>query len=84
MSNEDFQKLILEKLDVINKQVEENTQILKALEHSAEVNRSEHDNMSIEIAKINGKLEEIRSDMSTVEVIAAKNNLDIAKLKAVK
>ena len=48
------------------------------------MNKAEHDKMFIDIAKISGKVEELRNDMSTVEVIAAKNNLDIAKLKAVK
>jgi hypothetical protein len=84
MSNEEFQKLVMDKLNKIDLQVDENTQILKALEHKADVNKSEHDKMFMDIAKISGKIEELRSDMSTVEVIAAKNNLDIAKLKAVK
>jgi alpha-D-ribose 1-methylphosphonate 5-triphosphate diphosphatase PhnM len=84
MSNEEFQKLVMDKLNKIDLQVDENTQILKALEHKADINKAEHDKMFMDIAKISGKIEELRSDMSTVEVIAAKNNLDIAKLKAVK
>lgn len=91
MSNEEFQKIMLdtfkkvnEKLDKIDNQVEENTQILKALEHKSEVNKAEHDKMFIDIAKLTGNVKEIKDDMSTIEVIAAKNNLDIAKLKAVK
>lgn len=72
------------KIDNITAQLDENTQLLKALEHKADVNKAEHDKMFIDIAKISGKVEELRNDMSTVEVIAAKNNLDIAKLKAVK
>ena len=84
MKNADFQKLVLESLNSIKVQLDENTQILKALEHKAEVNKAEHDKMSIDIAKTMGTIKELKDDMSTVEVITAKNNLDIAKLKAVK
>ena len=64
-------------------QVGENTAILKALEHSSEVNKAEHDKMSMDVAKLSGTITELRTDMSTVEIIVARNNLDLAKLKAV-
>ena len=81
---EDGQKEIKSKLETLEAGQKENTAILKALEHKAEVNKAEHDKMSIDIVKMSGSIEGIRSDMSSVEVLAAKNNLDIAKLKAVK
>jgi len=72
-------------------QLDENTQILKALEHKAEVNKSEHDLMMVEIAKINGTTQEIKQNIIEVEnqlikidVITATNNLEIIKLKKVK
>lgn len=38
--------LLDEKLKPINDKLDEHTQILRALEHSAEVNKAEHDKMS--------------------------------------
>lgn len=65
-------------------QVSENTQILKSLEHSSEVNKAEHDKMSTDIAKIQGDTSKIRKDLSFVEQATAKNWEDIAELKIVK
>ena len=74
------------KTDVIELkiQVKENTEILKALEHSAQVNKAEHDRMFIDIAHTKGSIEALRKDLSTVEVITAKNYSDLAMLKAVR
>jgi len=41
-------------------QIKENTQILKALEHLAQVNKAEHDKMFFDIAEINGEVKNIR------------------------
>ena len=71
-------------VDNLSSQVQENTQILKALEHLAQVNKAEHDKMSFDIAEISGEIKTIRKDLSTVELITANNWGDIAKLKSVK
>jgi peptidoglycan hydrolase CwlO-like protein len=63
---------------------EETYQIFKALEHSAEINKAEHDKMTNDIAYIKGTMESIKKDVSTVEIVTANNYADIAKLKAVK
>lgn len=68
----------------IKTQVSENTQILKALEHKADINKAEHDNMSMDIAHIKGDVEAIGKDLTNVEIITSSNWNDIAKLKAVK
>ena len=65
-------------------QVRENTQILKALEYSGEINKAEHDKLIMDIVNIKGNVEAIRKDVSNVEVITASNWQDIAKLKAIK
>ena len=59
MDNEKFQELVLaqfekmnSRFDSLESQVKENTQILKALEHLAQVNKSEHDRMIFDIANI--------------------------------
>ncbi len=65
-------------------QLDENTQILKALEHNAEVNKSEHDKIFNELAHIKGDIKEIKKDLLKVEVATANNWSDIATLKSVK
>ena len=63
---------------------EETYQIVKALEHSAEVNKAEHDKMDNDIAYIKGDITALRKDITNVEIITSSNWNDIAKLKAVK
>ena len=75
---------LAEKVDIQGSQIRENTQILKALEHLAQVNKAEHDKMSFNIAEISGEIKAIRKDLSNVEIITASNWGDLAKLKAVK
>lgn len=58
--------------------------IVKALEHSSEVNKAEVDKISNDIAHIKGDVVAIKKDVTNVEVITASNWADIAKLKAVK
>ena len=64
--------------------VDENTKILRALEHSAEVSKAEHDKTSNNIDHIKGDIEAIRKDISNVEIITSSNWSDLAKLKAAK
>jgi septal ring factor EnvC (AmiA/AmiB activator) len=68
----------------IKSRQEETYQIVKALEHSAEVNKAEHDKMANDIAHIKGDVEALRKDITNVEIITSSNWNDIAKLKAVK
>lgn len=86
-----LRQLLREELEPIKTQLTENTQILKALEHKAEVNKSEHDKMQNDIAHIQGDLthvkndvEFIKKDLSRVEEATASNWVDIARLKAAK
>ncbi|HOQ01512.1 MAG TPA: hypothetical protein PK604_11960 [Acetivibrio clariflavus] len=72
------------KVDALQIQTKENTEILKFLVHSAEVNKAEHDRMNNDIAHIKGELESIRKDLVNVEIITSSNWNDIAKLKAIK
>ncbi len=73
-----------DKVDNQGNQIKENTQILKALEHLAQVNKAEHDKMSINIAEICREIQAVRKDLSKVELITASNWGDIVKLKSVK
>ena len=81
---EDLRKDMNQKFDNQDKQLKENTQILKALEHLAEVNKAEHDKMFFNMAEMSGEIKNIRKDLSNVEQITASNWGDIAKLKSVK
>lgn len=72
------------KIDGLETKIDEHTQILRALEHSAEVNKAEHDKISNDIAKIQGDVTGIRKDLSQVELVTANNWADIVKLKSVK
>ncbi|MFZ3130952.1 MAG: DUF16 domain-containing protein [Desulfosporosinus sp.] len=73
-----------DKVDNQGNQIKENTQILMALEHLAQVNKAEHDKMSLNIAEISGEIKAMRKDLSKVELITASNWGDIVKLKSVK
>jgi len=81
---EDGQKKLEEGQQKLENQVAENTQILKALEHAAQVNKAEIDKLSFEVAEIKGEVIAIRKDLSAVEVITAKNWSDINHLKAIR
>ncbi|MGL5648860.1 MAG: hypothetical protein ACRDDY_13515 [Clostridium sp.] len=61
------------KIDKIEIQVSENTQILKALEHSSKVSKAEHYKIIIDVATISGTVESIKEDICNVEVITASN-----------
>ncbi len=87
MDKEDLKairQLLKEELEPIKTKLDETYQVVKALEHSAEVNKAEHDKMANDIAHIKGDVEALRKDLSTVEIVTANNYADLAKLKAVK
>jgi len=72
-------------------QLEENTVILRALEHKADVHKAELDKLTNEVATISGiqkkmqnDIEEIKHDVNILAINTAKNSLDIAKIKGIK
>lgn len=79
-----MEKEILEILKRLETKLDENTQILRALEHSAEVNKAEHDQMSNDIAHIKGNIGSIKKDLLQVELVTSNNWTEITKLKAIK
>ncbi len=79
-----IRNMFREELNPIKTQVQENANILKALEHKVDVLSAEQQNMKHEVVEINGEIKAIRKDLSNVEVIKASNWSDIAKLKSVK
>lgn len=81
---EDNQKRLDENQKNFESKLDETYQIVKALKHSAEVNRAEHDKMANDIIHIKGDVEAIKKDLSRVEEATASNWVDIARLKAIK
>lgn len=77
-------KKLDEKLAPIKSKLDETYQIVKALEHSAEVNKAEQDKMSNDIAHIKGNVESIKKDLLQVEMVTSNNWNEITKLKSVK
>lgn len=72
------------KVDALQIQTKENTEILKFLVHSAEVNKAEHDRMDNDIAHIKGELESIREILVKVGIVTSSNWNEIDKLNAIK
>ncbi|MBZ4494441.1 hypothetical protein M1I50_09610 [Clostridioides difficile] len=79
------------RLDIVESQAKENTQILKALEHKADVSKAEHDKMSFDISRVQGdmtetkeNIQEISNKLNTLETVTIDNWKDITKLKAIK
>lgn len=72
------------KIDKIEIRQDETYQVVKALEHSTEVSKAEHDKITNDMAHIKGDVEAIRKDLTNVEIITSSNWNELAKLKAVK
>lgn len=65
-------------------QQEEQGKILRVLEDKAITNKAEHDKLSNDIIQLSGKVENMRKDLATVEVVTARNMENIAQLKVIK
>ena len=60
---------------------QEDHQILKALEHKADVNKAEHDKMLIDISKMQGYQKNISESIDAVKEIIGRHEVDITVLK---
>lgn len=80
------EKLSSIKDDIKNIQTQQNESIsiLRSLEHKSQINKSEHDKLFNDMAKLSGTVENMRKDLSAVEVVTARNLENIAQLKLVK
>ncbi|MBE6067085.1 MAG: hypothetical protein E7211_05195 [Clostridium lundense] len=75
---------IKQDVSLIKTQQEEHGRILRILEDKATTNKAEHDKLSNEMAHISEKVEGMRKDLATVEVVTARNMENIAQLKIIK
>lgn len=73
-----------EDVKYIKIQQEEQGKILRVLEDKAITNKAEHDKLSNDIIQLSGKVENMRKDLATVEVVTARNMENIAQLKVIK
>jgi hypothetical protein len=58
MNNEEK---ILQMLELMQSQIKENTEILKALEHKVDVVKAEQDNFTYHLAELSGDVKSIKS-----------------------
>lgn len=68
-------------LKSIRLQQQEDHLILKALEHSAQVNKAEHDKMANDIAHIQGNVKNIAENIDAVKEIIGRHEVDLKVLK---
>ncbi|EPY2277498.1 hypothetical protein ACXAT3_002241 [Clostridium sporogenes] len=73
-----------EDVKYIKIQQEDHSKILRVLEDKAITNKAEHDKLSNDIIQLSGKVENMRKDLATVEVVTARNMENIAQLKVIK
>ncbi len=79
------------KVNNIEEQQKENTQILRALEHKTDIHHSLLDNITNDLAGIKGNqktmqkdIDDIKHDVNVMAINTAKNSLDIAKIRGIK
>jgi len=71
------------RMDILEVKEDENSRILRALEHSAQVNKAEQDKVNNNIAYLSGDIKELKRDVTAIEIITSKNWNEIATLKAI-
>ncbi|MBU5269545.1 hypothetical protein [Clostridium cochlearium] len=76
--------VLKEDVKFIKVQQKEQGRILRILEDKAITNKVEHDKLSNEIVHLSEKVENMRKDLATVEVVTARNMENIARLKVIK
>ena len=67
------------KVDGLQIQTEENTQILRSIDERTKVISAEQENMKNDIVHIQGDIKAIKNDLAYVEQATARNWSDIAK-----
>ena len=67
------QERIETRLDSIESQVYENTQLLKALEHKVDIIKVEQENMKHDVANIRGDFKTIKNDMINLAMMTVNN-----------
>ncbi|MDD3224269.1 MAG: hypothetical protein PHX70_06110 [Clostridium sp.] len=72
---------IKEELKPIKAKLDETYEIVRALEHSSQVNKAEHDKITNDIAHISGHIKNIDENIGAVKDIIGRHEVDITVLK---
>ena len=90
MTNEEFQKLVLEKLSNLETQQQENTDLINALIHNVTVANAKLDGLTISTAtresvvRVGKNVDRLGTDMSFLLRKAAEHDDDIRELRQAK
>lgn len=68
-------------VDIIKTQQQENNQILRALEHKAEVHKAEMDNLKHQLAKIEGTVNDIKENQKSIYELLGEHEVAIRTLR---
>jgi chromosome segregation ATPase len=79
-----IREIIKSELEPVKAQLDEHTQLLRAIEHKTDVIAAEQENLKHEVAEVKGEVKSLRKDLAQVEIVTANNWADIAKLKLAK
>lgn len=77
----ELMKVKLNKIDSIKSKLDETYEIVRALEHSPQVNKAEHDKITNDIAHISGHIKNIDENIDAVKDIIGRHEVDITVLK---
>ncbi len=78
---EDGQAELKLEVNNIKGQLEENTAILRALEHKTDVHKAEMDNLNHRVANLEGIVKEIRDDQKSFFEIIGEHDVSIRTLR---
>jgi len=91
MTNEEFQQLVLAKLDNLNGRLQENIEVTKGLVHQIEFQKAQFDNLMNVTAQIEGhmansekSIDRMAGDITFLVRKAAEHEDDIRNLKLIK
>ncbi|MBS3971041.1 MAG: hypothetical protein KGZ94_13120, partial [Clostridia bacterium] len=74
-------KFVKNDLELIKTQQKEDHLILKALEHKADINKAEHDQMLNNLAYMEGAVNNVKENIGAIKEIIGRHEVDITVLK---
>ena len=84
MTNEEFQKIVLEKLGQLDEKVDNLEQGQQEIKKDLKAVINQTADLTEFKEEINTKVDKVIDELSTIEIVTSKNWNDIAKIKAVK
>ena len=81
MTDRELLEKMFDKINGIDIKLNETYEIVKALEHKAEINKAEHDNMFNKIAHMEGHLKNIDESIEVMKDVIGHHQIDIEILK---